>query len=129
MAETLKAKFDQIQAQSEDLYQFLNNYRDWVNNNVVNYEIYLEDEWFDDKTVIEYTFRCLDTLNILVFAQDDYQNHRDEKGVWHLGEYTTTYWTVDHPWQQIEAFIQENPAPRYREPRPTGQPVSREEKS
>ncbi len=115
MVEQIKEQFDRMQAETPDLYQFLNNFRNWVNAVVVNYEIFLEDNWFDDKTTIEYTFRSLDTFNIVVFAEDEYENHRDEKGVWHLGKYIKTYWTVVDPWQEIAHFIAENGSPRYLE--------------
>lgn len=114
MEETLniiKTQFEQCQAQSADLYQVLNALRDWFDKNVVNYEVYLEDNWFEDKTTIEYTLRCLDTLNTLVIAEDEYQNNRDNN-VWNLGKYVKTYWTVEEPWAAIEQFIRENPLPR-----------------
>jgi len=111
LIQDIKTRFEAEQAQAEDLYAFLNRFRDWFNRYCVNYEIYLEDNWFDDKTTIEYTFRCKDTLEILVFAEDEYQNHRDEKGVWHLGDYVKTYWTIDEPWEAFERFFQDNPLP------------------
>lgn len=110
----LKAQFEALQAQNEDLYHFLNHFRHWVNEHLVNYEIFLEDNWFEDKTTIEYTLRCLDTFNIVVFAEDTYKNYRKE-GTWHLGDYVKTDWTVGAPWQILETFIQENTPPRYQQ--------------
>ncbi len=104
-------QFDQFQAELTDLYEVLNQYRTWFNGHVANYEIFLEDNWFEAHTTIEYTFRCLDTFNILVVAEDDYLNSRDEKGVWHLGQYQSTRWTVEQPWEEIMAFFAENTMP------------------
>lgn len=111
---SIKTQFEKLQSETSDLYHFLNHFRDWVNQVAVNYEIFLEDEWFENRTTIEYTLRCLDTLNTLVFAKDDYHNSRDAKGVWHLGAYITTYWTIETPWDVIEAFILDNEPIRYR---------------
>lgn len=97
---------------SDDLYVVLNGFREWVNEHLKNYEIYLEDEWYDDKTTIEYTLRCLDTLNILIFAADEYSNHRDEKGVWHLGDYRRSEWLLKPVWEHIQSFIKENTEPK-----------------
>ena len=106
----LKAEFDTRCKNSHDLYVVLNGFREWVNEHLKNYEIYLEDEWYDDKTTIEYTFRCLDTLNIIIFAADEYSNHRDEKGVWHLGDYRRSEWLLTPVWDHLEQFINENTA-------------------
>jgi hypothetical protein len=111
LIQRIKAQFEAQQAQTTDLYDLLNRFRDWFNCHCANYEIYLEDNWFEDKTTIEYTLRCRDTLEILIFAEDEYGNHRDEKGVWHLGDYVKTYWTIDVPWEAFERFFQENPPP------------------
>lgn len=111
LTEDIKAKFTELEEGSESLYEFLNRYRDWFNAHVKNFEIFLEDNWFEDKTTIEYTIRSLDTFNIKVFAEDEYKNWRDDK-TWHLGDYVKTYWTVDDPWGEIETFLKENPEPK-----------------
>lgn len=111
MIERIKQEFYSQLEQADDLYQFLNRFREWVNNTVVNYEIFLEDNWFEDKTTIEYTWRCLDTFNILVVAEDEYQNYI-EKGTWHLGQYVKTYWVVDDPWEATASFFAQNTPPR-----------------
>lgn len=115
MLNPIKEQFNRLQAVTSDLYHFLNSFRDWFNGALINYEIYLEDNWFEDKTTIEYTLRCLDTFNILIVAEDEYKNYRDSKGIWHLGEYVKTYWLVENAWEKMEAFIQENTPPRFRE--------------
>jgi len=115
MTHRIQAQFEHLQGKYGNLYDFLNHFRAWVNDNTVNYEVFLEDNWFDAHTTIEYTFRCLETFNILVFAEDEYKNSRDEKGVWHLGEYQKTRWTLENPWEAIAAFIAENTPPRFKQ--------------
>ncbi len=110
---TIRDKFEQLRSESTDLYQFLNAFRDWVNASIVNYEVYLEDNWFEEKTTIEYIFRCLSTFNILVFAEDHYNNYRAD-GVWNLGEYVTTQWVVGDPWDEIVTFFEANEPPRFK---------------
>jgi hypothetical protein len=104
--QTVKEKYDTLQAESPDLYHFLNGFRDWFNGAVQNYEVYLEDNWFEDKTTIEYILKSSDTFNIQVLAEDEYENYRDN--IWNLGNYVTTYWLVEQPWEVIEQFISEN---------------------
>ncbi len=109
MQDTVKKAFLCLQdTYQEDLYQFLNRFRDWLNEHLVNYELYLEDEWFEDKTTIDYILRSLDTLNDVILAQDEYLNNRDEKGVWHLGTYQKTRWLVEEPLQVMKTFFQAN---------------------
>jgi len=110
----IQSQFETFQAEFTDLYEVLNHYRNWFNAHIANYEIFLEDNWFDAHTTIEYTFRSLDTFNILVVAEDDYHNSRDEKGVWHLGAYQSTRWTLENPWDAILDFIAENGTPRFK---------------
>jgi hypothetical protein len=109
----IQEQFHAFQAQDEDLYVLLNHFRDWVNQTLANYELFLEDTWFDGRTTLEYTLRCLDTFNILVVAEDEYTNFRDSQ-TWHLGPYVRTYWIVDDPWGAMAQFIQENPEPRFK---------------
>jgi hypothetical protein len=115
----IQQQFERQFAESPDLYHFLNDFRDWVGQNLLNYEIFLEDNWFEDKTTIEYTWRCLDTFNIRVIAEDEYQNYRNQ-GTWHLGAYVKTYWTVEAPWDSTAAFFAENTVPRFKQPDEVG---------
>lgn len=74
-----------------DLYQNLNALRAWFNAQFPEFELYLEDVWNDrlpGKTCFEYIVRSRltkDETEPLAF--DQYTNHRDAKGVWHLGDY------------------------------------------
>jgi hypothetical protein len=114
MVNQIQAQYEKLQAESGNLYQFLNRFRDWVNQSLVNYEIFLEDNWSPGTTTIEYTFRSLDTFNELVFAKDEYHNSRDKKGIWHLGEYVSTRWMLENPWDHMAQFFVENGPPRYK---------------
>ncbi len=109
--EHIQLRFQALKLANEDLYEFLNQFRDWFNVALANYEIFLEDNWFDGKTTLEYTLRCLDTFNIVVFAEDEYRNFRDTQ-TWHLGPYVRSYWVVDDPWETIVQFINNNTVPR-----------------
>lgn len=112
----IRQEFDRLLAMEPDLYAALNAFRDWTNAHVANYEIFLEDNWFDDgRTTIEYTFRSLESFNIEVFAEDTYGNHRDAKGIWHLGAYVRTDWTVPDPGAVIAQFLADNGSPRFRD--------------
>lgn len=110
----VKEQFERLQSETSDLYQFLNFFRDWINKTLTNYEIFLEDSWTEGTTIIEYTFKSFETFNSLVFAHDEYRNSQDRKGVWHLGEYVSTSWVVDEPWEKIASFFQENGEPQYK---------------
>jgi hypothetical protein len=92
---------------AEDLYAFWNAYRDWFNTHVNNYELYLEDNWFETTTTIEYILRSLDTFNIVILAEDTYANEV-VKGVWHLGAYQFTRLIVTNPLSEITLFIGQN---------------------
>lgn len=74
-----------------DRYTNLNAVRDWVNATFPAVELYLEDVWnehAEGETHFEYILRSRKTLEETpVLAVDVYHNHRDEKGVWHLGDY------------------------------------------
>jgi hypothetical protein len=121
MVDQIHAYFQTLQSgYQSDRYALLNAFRDWINQNLLNYEMFLEDNWFDDHTTIEYTLRSLDTFNIQVIAEDTYHNHRDDKGVWHLGHYIETHWTVPDPEQTLSEFLESNSPPRFRDfPTPT----------
>lgn len=113
------SQFRAFQASHSDLYACLNAFRDWVNAHCVNYEVYLEDNWFENKTTIEYIVRCLTTFNIVTVAEDEYENSTAD-GTWHLGAYVKTYWTVDDPEDVIKTFIEANEPVRYLAPSPLG---------
>lgn len=104
----LLEQFEKIVSNNSDLYTSLNAFRDWFNKNIQNYELILDDEWFEDKTTIEYQLRCLDTFNIMPLAIDEYENEKDAKGVWHLGAYKRTVWLTDNPVECIQLFVNEN---------------------
>ena len=82
-----------------DLYDRLNALRDWVNQNVPAFELYLEDEWNKREpgfTEIEYHLKSKRTYNELgPLGYDRYHNHRDAKGVWHLDEYVESISLMD----------------------------------
>lgn len=104
-------KISQLIDANADLYQGLNNYRNWFNKTFKNYEIMLEDDWdFENgKTGIEYFLRCLQTLNISVpFAVDWYESTKDAKGVCHLGDYQKTEWLITDFSEFLTQFVQAN---------------------
>ncbi|MCA9841146.1 MAG: hypothetical protein KC475_03415 [Cyanobacteria bacterium HKST-UBA03] len=123
MIDAIKQAFEtMVLAESGPLYDRLTAFRSWFNAHVANYELYLEDEWYDGYTVIEYLLRSLDTLSSsAALAGDRYSNQRDAKGVWHLGTYRDTVWlsvatdtttdTDTHVWAVIQAFFEENGPP------------------
>ncbi len=116
LMQEIEREFRRLQSETPDLYHSLNQFRDWLNQKTINYEIFLDDNWYDNKTIIEYTLRSLDTFDSLVFAEDEYLSSRDEKGVWHLGAYVKSYWTLENCWDQFVAFIEKNGPPRYKNP-------------
>lgn len=105
-----KSQFDALFTPGTDLYMALNAYRDWFNPRVANAEIYLEDNWFKDKTTIEYILRSLETLDFVILAEDVYGNFIAE-GTLQLGPYQSSHWVVDDPWAEIETFFTQNPLP------------------
>ena len=83
---------------SVDLYNRLNQARDWFNQfSILNrpdgypFEFYIEDVWNEYEegtTCFEYIIRSLVTKDETApLALDVYLNHQDAKGVWHLGDY------------------------------------------
>jgi len=113
--DVLKAEFDRVFTPEADLYTALNAYRDWFNPKFANAEIYLEDNWFTDKTTIEYTLRSLDTLDFVILAEDEYDNFIAD-GTIQLGPYRSSHWVVPAPWAEIERFFSRNPLPQQRTP-------------
>ena len=105
MHTNLFEQFNVLVLNNTDLYTGLNAFRDWFNQNIQNYEFILDDEWFEEKTTIEYQLRSLDTFNIIPLAVDTYENNRDNRGVWHLGKYQSTEWMIENPAQSIQQFI------------------------
>lgn len=110
----LEAVGHQLQHQlnsSDDLYIQLNAVRNWINQHMENYELYLEDVWnekVDGETHFEYILRSKDTLNETeVLGYDVYLNHQDAKGVWHLDEYVKTIRLIGDS-QPLLDFIQQN---------------------
>jgi hypothetical protein len=86
-----------LQAQlnsSDDWYVRMNALRDWVNANVPDFELYLEDVWnerTEGETHFEYILRSRRTFNETPpLAYDVYKNHQDRNGVWHLDDYQHT---------------------------------------
>jgi hypothetical protein len=94
---------------AEDLYTRLNQARNWFNTTVSGFEIYLEDEWDlyqDGQTWFDYNLRSLNTKDELPpLASDVYLNHRDEKGVWHLGNYQSSHLRLED-WARIQRFLE-----------------------
>lgn len=110
--EHIHHRFEADLAQGPTLYEALNRFRGWFNDHVANYELYLEDQWYDGRTVIEYLFRSLDTLSSSIpLAGDTYLNSIDPKRFFNLGDYQSTDWMVQDPWGEMLAFFLENPAP------------------
>ena len=89
------------------MYTALNNWRQWFNTTICNYELILEDDWYkiEGITTIEYDLCSLETKELLPLAQDTYLSHQDAKGVWHLGDYQRTEWLVEVT--QVETLIQD----------------------
>ncbi len=92
MTETdVRRHLDALITATEDRYTNFNAVRDWVNATFPTVELYLEDVWnehVEGETHFEYILRSRQTLEETpVLAVDVYQNHRDGKGVWHLGDY------------------------------------------
>lgn len=94
-----------------DLYDRLNALRDYVNANLPEFELYLEDVWNDHQwgeTWFEYILRSLRTKDETPpLGYDIYKNHQDAKGVWHLDNYIESHATIDHP-KQLMPFILAN---------------------
>ncbi len=94
---------------SEDLYTRLNQARNWFNANVSGFEIYLEDEWDvyeEGQTWFDYNLRSLKSKDELPpLASDVYLNHRDEMGVWHLGDYQSSHLRLQD-WGRIKHFLE-----------------------
>ncbi|MBX2860883.1 MAG: hypothetical protein KTR14_06595 [Vampirovibrio sp.] len=109
--QTFKRGVADILTSSEDGYVRMNRLRDWFNETVPRYEIYLEDVWneaVDGETHIEYILRSLGTLNeTSPLGYDVYNNHRDDRGVWHLDDYVKTVQHIQSS-QIITDFIHEN---------------------
>jgi hypothetical protein len=83
-----------LQQSYADDYERMNAIRNWVNANFPDFELYLEDVWNErtaGETHLEYILRSRVTLNETdIIAYDRYNNHQDEKGVWHLDSYQST---------------------------------------
>lgn len=96
-----------------DTYTNMNHLRDWVNKNVPDVELYLEDVWNDHvpgETWFEYILRSKRTYNETeVIGYDVYKNHQDAGGVWHLDEYVSSKLLMEDP-QPLVDFIRENRA-------------------
>jgi hypothetical protein len=99
-----------------DLYERLNNVRNWVNAHFPTFELYLEDVWNDHvpgETHFEYILRSRKTLDETpALGYDIYKNHQDTNGVWHLDDYTNSVLAHDSEQALFEAlweFIQANP--------------------
>ena len=94
---------------SKDLYTRLNEARDWFNANHEGFELYLEDEWDvykEGETWFDYNLRSLVTKDELPpLASDVYTNHRDEGGVWHLGEYQSSHLRGFTAWDTLRHFL------------------------
>lgn len=94
-----------------DLYDQLNAMRDWVNVHYPDFELYLEDTWNEreeGQTELEYILRSRKTLNETeVLGFDAYKNHKDNKGVWHLGDYTHSVRLFEKP-DLLYDFIEAN---------------------
>ncbi|MEM0952391.1 MAG: hypothetical protein AAGI66_09675 [Cyanobacteria bacterium P01_H01_bin.74] len=90
----LTDKLTAVYSSYTDPYDGMNAMRHWVNDHFDGFELYLEDEWnvrTEGETHLEYILRSRKTLNeTAVIAYDAYYNHRDAKGVWHLGNYIQT---------------------------------------
>lgn len=85
---------------SDDLYEALNNTRNWVNANLGDeFELYLEDVWNDHQegeTWFEYILRSRKTYDETPpIGYDIYKNHQDGRGVWHLDDYVRSVRLVD----------------------------------
>jgi hypothetical protein len=95
--------------EAEDLYTRLNQARNWFKANVSGFEIYLEDEWDvyeEGQTWFDYNLRSLQSKDELPpLASDVYLNHRDDKGVWHLGDYQSSHLRL-HDWGRIQHFLE-----------------------
>jgi len=96
---------------SPDIYVQLNALRDWVNAHYPDFELYLEDVWnekTEGETHFEYILRSRRTLNETdVLGYDIYQNHQDNKGVWHLDDYVSSVRLIDSP-EPLLTFISQN---------------------
>lgn len=96
---------------SGDLYDRLNNLRDWINVRFPDFDFYLEDVWNENvagETHFEQILRSRKTLNeTRVLAYDVYVNHQDDGGVWHLGDYQHSVLVMNDP-KEIVDFIQAN---------------------
>jgi hypothetical protein len=108
----LKALFENpSDTDSESLYVQLNQLRDWINQNLPDFELYLEDVWNEKvwgETHFEYILRSRKTFNELPpIGYDIYKNHQDTKGVWHLDEYVSTVRLLQDP-QVLVTFIEAN---------------------
>ena len=114
MFSEITAQYNKLVLNKPDLYKALNDYCKWFNNAIENYQFILDDEWFEGKTTIEYQLRSLDTFNIVSLAVDNYENHKDNSGVWHLGNYQNTQWLVPEPLQNIHIFIKQNTVPQFK---------------
>jgi hypothetical protein len=80
------------------IYEQLNHLRDGFNQLDSRFDLYLEDNWNDPipgETHFEYRLRSLDSKDDLgPLGIDVYTNHQDANGVWHLGEYQTSFWCL-----------------------------------
>jgi hypothetical protein len=90
--------FDQALRQPNDVYTQLNSLRDGFNQLGSRFDLYLEDNWNDPipgQTHFEYRLRSLDTKDDLgPLGIDVYTNHQDANGVWHLGDYQSSFWCL-----------------------------------
>ncbi len=89
----------------------LNQLRDWVNANLPDFELYLEDVWNEHvpgETRFEYILKSRKTRNETPpLGYDVYKNHQDAKGVWHLDDYQYTVRDFKGP-DELITFIQAN---------------------
>jgi hypothetical protein len=108
---TLQHSINSILYSAADDYDILNTLRSWVNENVFDVELYLEDVWNEyvpGETWIEYILRSLNTKNETDrLGYDVYKNHQDAKGVWHLDEYVKTVRLIQNA-DALVAFISAN---------------------
>ncbi|MEB3245165.1 MAG: hypothetical protein VKJ06_04170 [Vampirovibrionales bacterium] len=97
-----------------DVYDAINALRDWINLNLPDFECYLEDVWNereDGQTWIETILRSRRTFNETdPLAYDAYLNQKDDKGVWHLGQYQYSKWnqTPEATIELITQFVNDN---------------------
>ena len=98
-----------ISTESGDLYTRLNQARNWFNETVLGFEIYLEDEWDvyeEGQTWFDYNLRSLKSKDELPpLASDVYLNHRDDRGVWHLGDYQSSHLRLQD-WARVQHFLE-----------------------